>query len=110
MLKRLPLIEFRRLITQMSDSLSGETVLYGYDQLKRLTAACSSLNGCSSVAVWAQNYQYDGVGNLTAKVLNGATTSIPVNPATNRLTGATYDANGNMTSGNGASLIYVSGW
>ena len=50
--------------------------------------------------------QYDGFGNLTAKVLNGATTSIPVNGATNQLSNAGYDANGNMTSGAGATLVY----
>ena len=34
------------------------------------------------------------------------TTSIPVTAATNRLTNAHYDANGNMTSGGGATLTY----
>lgn len=49
---------------------------------------------------------YDGFGNLSSKTLNGALQSIPVNPQTNRLTNAVYDANGNMTSGAGASLAY----
>jgi RHS repeat-associated protein len=39
-------------------------------------------------------------------VLNGTTTPIPVNAATNRLSNAYYDANGNMTSGAGASITY----
>ena len=68
-------------ITQAVDTLSGETIAYQYDALKRLTSASSTPNAGSSVSAWAQTYQYDGFGNLTAKVLNGATTSIPVNAA-----------------------------
>ncbi len=86
-------------ITQAVDTISGETITYIYDALKRLTSA-------SSTKPWTQTFQYDGFGNLTAKVLNGASTPIPVNPANNRLSNATYDANGNMTSGAGASLAY----
>ncbi len=81
------------------DTISGETVTYIYDALKRLTSA-------SSTKPWTQTFQYDGFGNLTAKVLNGASTPIPVNPANNRLSNATYDADGNMTSGAGASMAY----
>ena len=86
-------------ITQAVDTLSGETISYQYDALKRLTSAAST-------AAWTQTYQYDGFGNLTAKVLNGSSTPIPVNAATNQLTNASYDANGNMTSGAGATLTY----
>jgi RHS repeat-associated protein len=86
-------------ITQAVDTISGETITYIYDALKRLTAA-------SSTKPWTQTFQYDGFGNLTAKVLNGASTPIPVNPANNRLSNATYDADGNMTSGAGASMAY----
>ena len=87
-------------ITQMTDTLSGETVAYQYDALKRLTSAASTPNAGSTTAAWTQTYQYDGFGNLTAKVLNGTTTPISVDPATNRLTGTTaYDANGNMILG-----------
>ena len=87
-------------ITQMVDSLSGETVSYQYDALKRLTTAASTPNAGTTPAAWTQTYQYDGFGNLTAKVLNGTTTPISVDPTTNRLSGTTaYDANGNLTSG-----------
>jgi YD repeat-containing protein len=65
-------------ITQAVDTLSGETISYQYDALKRLTSAASTVAG-------TQTYQYDGFGNLTAKVLNGSSTSIPVNAATNQL-------------------------
>ena len=39
-------------------------------------------------------------------MLNGTTTPIAVNAATNQLSSAYYDANGNMTSGAGATLAY----
>jgi hypothetical protein len=39
-------------------------------------------------------------------VLNGTSTPIAVNASTNQLSSAYYDANGNMTSGAGATLTY----
>ena len=39
-------------------------------------------------------------------MLNGTTATIAVNAATNQLTSGYYDANGNMTSGLGATLTY----
>jgi RHS repeat-associated protein len=74
--------------------------------LKRLTSASSTPINGSTPTGWTQTYQFDGFGNLTAKVLNGTTTPIAVNAATNQLTNAYYDANGNMTSGVGATLTY----
>jgi len=65
-----------------------------------------TLSGGHYGTPWAQTFQYDGFGNLTGKVLNGTSTPIPVNAATNRLTDGYYDANGNMTSGAGATLTY----
>jgi YD repeat-containing protein len=91
-------------ITQATDTISGETIGYQYDALKRLVSASSTPNAGSSVAAWTQTYQYDGFGNLTSKALNGAGTSIPVNGATNRLTNSYYDANGNMTTGVGGKF------
>jgi len=95
-------------ISQMVDATSGENVSYQYDALERLISASGSPRTGSTPAAWSENFQYDGFGNLTAKVLNGTTTSIPVTAATNRLANATYDANGNMTSGAGATLTYDS--
>jgi len=93
-------------ITQAVDTLSGETIGYQYDALKRLTSAASTPTRGSSTAPWTQTFQYDGFSNLTAKVLNGTTTPIAVNTPTNQLSSAYYDANGNMTSGAGATLTY----
>jgi RHS repeat-associated protein len=93
-------------ITQAVDTISGETISYQYDQLKRLTSASSTPTSGSSTAAWSEAFQYDGFGNLTGKTLNGTAGPIPVNATTNQLTNAYYDANGNMTSGSGATLVY----
>jgi RHS repeat-associated protein len=93
-------------ITQVVDTVSGETIVYQYDALKRLTSATSTPNTGSSTTAWTQTFQYDGFGNLTAKVLNGTTTSIVVNASTNQLSSASYDYNGNMTSGVGATFTF----
>lgn len=78
-------------ITQMTDSMSCETISYEYDSLKRLTLAVASPTGGGSPA-WTQGYTYDEFGNLTAKVLNGASTPIPVTAASNRLASSSYDS------------------
>jgi len=94
-------------ITQMADAISGETVSYSYDALKRLTSASSAPISGSTPAAWTQAFQYDGFGNLTSKVLNGGGNAVPsVNAATNRLATPSYDANGNMLTGVGATLTY----
>ena len=93
-------------VTQATDTVSGETIVYQYDALKRLISASSNPINGSTPTAWTQAFQYDGFGNLTAKVLNGTTNSIPVNAPTNQLSNANYDANGNMTSGVGATLTY----
>jgi len=96
-------------ITQMVDAMSGETVSYSYDALKRLISASSTPTTGSSPAAWTQTFGYDGFGNLTSKVLNSGSNSIPwaVDPATNRFgSGSSYDLNGNLLSGPGVTLSY----
>lgn len=83
------------------NDVSGETLTYQYDALKRLVSAAST-------GGWTQSFGYGGFGNLTSKTLNGTVTSIPVNGAMNRLVNAVYDANGNMTSGSGVTMVYDS--
>ena len=78
-------------IASQQDLISGETITYQYDALKRLSAA-------SSTQGWGQGFSYDGYGNLTGKTAlsgNPPVGSYPADPATNRLVGAGYDANGN---------------
>jgi RHS repeat-associated protein len=77
---------------------SGETISYLYDSLQRLTSATGS--------GWSQTFSYDGFGNMTGKVGTGGAPSWSgaIDPATNRLSGVSFDANGNqlalpMTSG-----------
>ena len=81
-------------IASMTDALSGETVAYQYDSLNRLISAAGS--------GWTQTQSYDGFGNLTGRVGTGTaqstTMSTPADAATNRLSGYSYDANGNLLS------------
>lgn len=60
---------------------------YTYDQLNRLLSTAST----GGATTWAENYQYDGFGNLTQKV---RASSWGVDPNTNRF--GTTDANGNF--------------
>jgi YD repeat-containing protein len=48
-------------ITQSTDGISGETVVYTYDTLNRLTRAETTSTA------WGESYTYDGFGNLMAK-------------------------------------------
>jgi RHS repeat-associated protein len=81
-------------ITQSTDGTiaGGETVVYTYDTLNRLTKAETTS------AAWGEAYTYDGFGNLTAKTATKGTAptmSATYDAATNRQVGQTYDANGN---------------
>ena len=81
-------------ITQSTDGTiaGGETVVYTYDTLNRLTKAETTS------AAWGDAYTYDGFGNLTAKTQTKGTApsmSASYDAATNHQVGQTYDANGN---------------
>ena len=89
-------------ITSSVDGVTGETVTYQYDALKRLASA-SGKN-------WGETYSYDGYGNLTNMLPTGTagapslnlTVALDANNVpTNRInaTGVGYDANGNQTQG-----------
>ena len=85
----------------LSQTDSGETIVYTYDSLKRLSTA-------SSTQGWTQGFTYDGFGNLTAKSAvsgNPPVGTYPVDPTTNRLTSGNYDANGNYGAGGPISSI-----
>jgi RHS repeat-associated protein len=77
------------------DGVMNETVNYTYDSVNRLTNAASTAPGG-----WNQSYTYDGFGNMTAASAAGAFQgwSTTVDPATNRVVGGSYDANGNTQS------------
>jgi len=79
-------------IAQSIDGVLNQTVNYTYDALNRLTAAQAT------GGQWGQAYTFDGFGNLTAKTVTAGSASNWSNaadPATNRLIGQSYDANGN---------------
>jgi hypothetical protein len=85
-------------ITSSVDAVTGETITYQYDLLKRLESASSSKN-------WGETYTYDGFGNMTQMAPSGTagapSLSVTVNANTNRLTpsGTLYDNNGNLLTG-----------
>ncbi|MBN8731760.1 MAG: hypothetical protein J0L64_14550 [Acidobacteria bacterium] len=90
-------------ITGKKNLLSGEEVQYTYDSLQRLQSAITVTDPL--VTQWGQNFTYDGWGNLLgASVAKGSapTFSVTVNGLTNRITGQSYDANGNQAV-NGSS-------
>lgn len=66
--------------------------LYTYDRMSRLVAGEIEVNGSSR----AQTISYDPSGNVTSLQTNGTLITTDVSPATNRLTGAQYDAGGNV--------------
>ncbi len=85
-------------ITSETDALSMEQVLYIYDSLNRLASAQTAGAGG-----WGQSYTYDGFGNLTDQTLIKGTAPdvhVAYNYLTNRQTGDTADANGNIGSTN----------
>jgi YD repeat-containing protein len=79
------------------DAVTGETITYQYDALKRLLSA-SGKN-------WGETYAYDGFGNLNQMKPSGTagapSLSVTVDPTTNRLSasGSLYDNNGNLLTG-----------
>jgi RHS repeat-associated protein len=74
----------------------------GHDALKRLSMAFHDGN-----CLWL-SFRYDGFGNkLSQTVTKGsAPASSTTVDANNRITGQSYDANGNMTSGASSTLTY----
>jgi RHS repeat-associated protein len=77
---------------QMKDWVTGEEVTYAYDALQRLASATTT------GPEWGQAYGYDGFGNLLSQTVTKGTApymSVSVNPANNRVTGTSYDNNGN---------------
>jgi RHS repeat-associated protein len=71
----------------------------------------SEVNVSSPTLTWAQQFGYDGFGNLLSQTVTAGSApsmSLSVNTSTNRVTnsGVTYDAAGNLTSNGTASYSY----
>lgn len=76
----------------------ARSTTYGYDKVNRLTSAVLTINGGGTAST--HSYTYDGAGNRTKAVVNGATSSFSYNTADQLTTpGVAHDANGNMTAG-----------
>ena len=71
-----------------------------YDPVGRLTSALQTYAGVQH----SQTYAYDGFGNLTSITTGGVPRIQAVDPATNRLDGETYDAEGHQTRLGGIDL------
>jgi RHS repeat-associated protein len=96
-------------ITQITDGMdSAMTEALGYDGSNRLMSETSGVDN--------ESYSYDAVGNRVHQVISGATTTLAMAPTSNHLvttSGAStttwgYDAEGAMTSANGAHIWYYS--
>ena len=99
-------------IVSQKNWLTGEDVVYAYDELERLIRASTTNN-----ASWGLSFSYDGFGNRLAQSVtqgSGPVSSLLVDALTNRISssGYSYDANGNMTAmpkgGGTMSLSYDS--
>ncbi len=86
-------------ITSITDNVdSGRSAAYTYDALMRLSTA--STTGSTGYPRWGLSFTYDRYGSRTAQNLTAGTApapQTPTDPATNHMTGYTYDANGNLT-------------
>jgi YD repeat-containing protein len=84
-------------IVSQKNWLTGEDVVYAYDELERLISA-STTAGTS----WGLSWSYDGFGNRLSQTVtqgSGPANVVLVNANTNRISssGYSYDSNGNMT-------------
>ncbi len=79
---------------------------FAYDEVDRLT----DFEHWQQGTLWAkEQYTYDGFGNLltrTGTSIDPNLTNFPVDPATNRLTNATYDSAGNVLAWNFGIFSY----
>jgi RHS repeat-associated protein len=72
---------------------------YVYDSVSRLSHAV--------VNTANESYVYDAFGNLVTKTTDGRLETVPpVDSSTNRITTASYDTAGNMTSSGEATYVY----
>jgi RHS repeat-associated protein len=77
------------------------TNYYQYDTAGRLVRF--ERKNASGTVVLTETFEYDSYGNQTKQTTNGAVTSLTAAASTNRLTAASYDADGNMTVYGGES-------
>lgn len=85
-----------------SDTVNGQTVNYTYDVLNRLTVA-------NAGSAWADQYIYNGSGNLTGKMptQSPAPAMSAVYDANNHQIGLSYDANSNQLGDSQHATAYT---
>ncbi|HKV91253.1 MAG TPA: RHS repeat-associated core domain-containing protein [Candidatus Angelobacter sp.] len=90
------------LLLGVTDNITlSRSTSYAYDQLKRLTTAQTV--DLTSAGTWQLQFTYDLYGNRLNQTPTGGTASMPsnsvtVDPTTNRISSATYDADGNVVN------------
>jgi RHS repeat-associated protein len=106
-----------------SAAIATATETYAYDDLQRLTGASRVWTGMTwqSPTTPADSYSYDDLGNITSKsdyadqyiynVTRADTSKLPHAVGAVSLGGVnkanfTYDANGNLTSGDGRQIVF----
>jgi RHS repeat-associated protein len=82
-------------VTSMGPDTEGLTNEYEYDSAGRLIRFVRK-NASTGGTVLNESYEYDAYGNQTKQTTNSVDTSLNADPASNRLSGATYDQAGNM--------------
>jgi RHS repeat-associated protein len=91
--------QHRRDTSLFKDWVTGEEVTYAYDALNRLQSAVTA------GPEWGLDFAYDGFGNKTSQIVTKGTgpgLTLGIDQNTNRVIGATYDANGNQYPPGGA--------
>ncbi|HYC58151.1 MAG TPA: RHS repeat-associated core domain-containing protein [Thermoanaerobaculia bacterium] len=81
-------------ITAIGRDSQGLLSTFEYDSAGRISRLTQT--NAHGVLVRSETYEYDGYGNQTGRTLNGVWTSLPASPETNRLSGGSYDADGNL--------------
>ena len=82
-------------VVQIGVNSDLRTNYYVYDRAQRLVEASAHTRSKLNV----EKFSYDAFGNMTSRETNGSLLTIPVNVASNRISGAfgaAYDAAGNM--------------
>ncbi len=88
-------------ITDNSDTTAAKTIIYGYDDLYRLTSASTTVANSAS---FNHTYTYSSIGNISSSTPAGAYAYAETNyvnphaPTTINGTSLGYDDNGNLTS------------
>ena len=91
-------------ITSLNNSYPNLNASFSYDNLNRLTGASYSPSGVGRVNNFV--YNYDEYGNMTSAKENGITVFSKNYTSQNRISGFSYDTQGNLTQGGGFSQVW----